>query len=53
MLKERHIVEEILKKTKEDNFDLIVIGAKGMSKMKEFFLDVLVMRLQNKLLAKC
>jgi len=38
MLKERHIVEEILKKTKEDNFDLIVIGAKGMSKMKEILL---------------
>ena len=38
LLKEGHIVEEILKTTKEGNFDLIVIGAKGMSKMKEILL---------------
>lgn len=38
MLKEGNIAEEILKTTKEGNFDLIVIGAKGMSKMKEILL---------------
>jgi nucleotide-binding universal stress UspA family protein len=38
LLKEGHIVEEILKKTREGNFDLIVIGAKGISKLKEILL---------------
>ena len=38
ILKEGHIVEEILKTSREDNFDLIVIGARGISKLKEFFL---------------
>jgi len=34
-LKEGHIVEEILKTSQEGNFDLIVIGARGISKIKE------------------
>ena len=38
LLKEGHIVEEILKKAREGNFDLIVIGARGISKMKEFLI---------------
>ena len=38
LLKEGHIVEEILKKAREGNFDLIVIGARGISKMKEILL---------------
>jgi len=37
-LKEGHIVEEIIKKARESNFDLIVIGAKGISKIKEILL---------------
>ena len=37
-LKEGHIVEEILKKAREGNFDLIVIGAKGISRLKEILL---------------
>ena len=37
-LKEGHIVEEILKTSREGNFDLIVIGARGLSKMKEILL---------------
>lgn len=31
-----HVVEEILKTANEDNFDLIVIGVQGMSKIKKF-----------------
>jgi len=38
LLKEGHIVEEIIKTAKENNFDLIVIGARGISKMKEILL---------------
>ena len=38
ILKEGHIVEEILKTSREGNFDLIVIGARGISKMKEILL---------------
>ncbi len=38
LLKEGHIVEEILQKAREGNFDLIVIGARGISKMKEILL---------------
>jgi nucleotide-binding universal stress UspA family protein len=37
-LKEGHIVEEILKMAREGNFDLIVIGAKGISRLKEILL---------------
>ena len=35
LLKEGHIVEEILKTSREGNFDLIVMGARGISKLKE------------------
>jgi nucleotide-binding universal stress UspA family protein len=38
LLKEGHIVEEILQKAREGNFDLIVMGARGISKMKEILL---------------
>ena len=38
MLKEGHVVEEILKMAREGNFDLIVIGARGISKLKEILL---------------
>jgi nucleotide-binding universal stress UspA family protein len=38
LLKEGHIVEEILKKATVGNFDLIVIGAKGISRLKEILL---------------
>lgn len=38
LLKEGHITEEILKKAREGNFDLIVIGAKGISRLKEILL---------------
>ena len=37
-LKEGHIVEEIVKVAREGNFDLIVMGARGLSKLKELFL---------------
>ncbi|MCW4021704.1 MAG: universal stress protein [archaeon] len=36
--KEGHIVEEIIKMAKENNFDLIVMGARGISKIKEILL---------------
>ena len=38
ILEEGHIVEEILKKAREENFDLIVLGARGLSKLKEILL---------------
>ena len=38
ILKEGHIVEEIIKAAKENNFDLIVMGARGVSKIKEILL---------------
>ena len=38
LLVDGHAVEEILKAAKEGNFSLIVIGAIGMSKMKELLL---------------
>jgi nucleotide-binding universal stress UspA family protein len=38
LLKEGHVVEEILKAAKEENIDLIVIGARGLSTLKEIFL---------------
>ena len=38
LLKEGHIVEEILQKVRDGNFDLIVMGARGISKMKEILL---------------
>jgi nucleotide-binding universal stress UspA family protein len=38
LLKEGHAVEEILKTAKEGEFDLIVIGARGLSTVKEIFL---------------
>ena len=37
-LKEGHTVEVILKIDKEENFDLIVIGARGLSRLKEIFM---------------
>ena len=37
-LKEGHVVEGIVKLAKDNNFDLIVMGAKGISKLKELFL---------------
>jgi nucleotide-binding universal stress UspA family protein len=37
-LKEGHIVEGIVKVAREGNFDLIVMGARGLSKLKELFL---------------
>lgn len=38
ILKDGHAVMEIVNTAKEGNFDLIVIGAKGMSKFKEILL---------------
>lgn len=38
LLREGHVVEEILRATKEENADLIVIGARGLSTLKEIFL---------------
>jgi nucleotide-binding universal stress UspA family protein len=38
LLREGHVVEEILKAAKEENVDLIVIGARGLSTLKEFVL---------------
>ena len=37
-LKEGHIVEGIVKVAREGYFDLIVMGARGQSKLKELFL---------------
>lgn len=38
LLKKGHTVEEILKTAREGEFDLIVMGARGLSKIKEIFL---------------
>jgi nucleotide-binding universal stress UspA family protein len=38
LLKEGHVVEQIVKKARDENFDLIVIGAKGISRLKEILL---------------
>jgi len=38
MLKEGHVVQEIVKAAKEGKFDLIVMGARGISKIKELIL---------------
>ena len=38
VLVEGHVVHEIIKKAKEGNFDLIVIGARGISHMRELLL---------------
>ncbi|MGD8507032.1 MAG: universal stress protein [Candidatus Bathyarchaeota archaeon] len=38
LLSAGHTVEEILKTSKEGRFDLIVIGARGLSSIKEIFL---------------
>ena len=38
LLVEGHTVEEILKAAREGNFSLIVIGARGMSKIKELLM---------------
>jgi len=38
IIKEGHIVGEILKTAKEGNYDLIVMGARGISKIKEILL---------------
>ena len=37
-LKEGHVVEGIVELARDRNFDLIVIGARGISKLKELFL---------------
>lgn len=38
LLREGHVVEEILKAAKEEGFDLIVVGARGLSSIKEILL---------------
>ncbi len=38
LLREGHVVEEILRAAKEEEADLIVIGARGLSTLKEIFL---------------
>lgn len=38
MLREGNTVQEIIRLAKEGNFDLIVIGVKGVSKLREFLL---------------
>jgi len=38
LLKEGHSVQEIIKTAKEGSFDLIVIGARGISKIREIIL---------------
>lgn len=38
MLKEGHTVQEIIKTSKEGSFNLIVMGARGISKLKEILL---------------
>ncbi len=38
LLVDGHAVEEIIKAAKEGNFSLIVIGARGMSKIKELLM---------------
>ena len=38
LLKEGHSVQEIIKTAKEGGFDLIVIGARGISKIREIIL---------------
>ena len=38
LLREGHVVEEITKACREGKFDLVVIGARGLSKMKEMVL---------------
>jgi len=38
MLVEGHTVQEIVQTANEDNFDLIVIGARGMSRIREMLL---------------
>jgi len=38
LLKEGHAIDEILKTCRNGNFDLIVMGARGISAIKEIFL---------------
>ena len=38
LLREGHVVEEIVKACREGEFDLVVIGARGLSKMKAMVL---------------
>ena len=38
ILKEGHAVEKIVETAKEDNFDLIVMGARGLSSFKQILL---------------
>jgi nucleotide-binding universal stress UspA family protein len=38
IIKEGHAVEEIVKTAKENNFDLIVMGARGLSTFKQILL---------------
>ena len=38
MLREGHVVQEIIRVSKEGNFDLIVMGARGVSRIREMLL---------------
>jgi nucleotide-binding universal stress UspA family protein len=38
LLREGHVVQEIVKTAKEGNFDLVVIGGRGISKIRELLL---------------
>ena len=38
VIEEGHIVERIVNKARDENFDLIVLGAQGISKIKEILL---------------
>ena len=38
VVEEGHIVERIVNKARDENFDLIVLGAQGISKIKEILL---------------
>ncbi len=38
LLLEGNVVDQIVKTAKEENFDLIVIGARGLSKLEEMFM---------------
>jgi len=38
LLEEGHTVEEIIRVAKEGNFELIVVGARGISRIKQMFL---------------
>lgn len=38
LLKQGHVVEEIIKTSRDGEYDLIVVGARGLSKIKELLL---------------